>query len=86
MTRRRQKAQAKEQQQITRTIPERRGHETPEGAALAGYSPSMRAVVVRTVPGDDANSVSVTVDTEPSQPMVVFCVRRGDGLWWAEFG
>jgi hypothetical protein len=86
MTRRREKAQAKEQQRIGRTIPEYRGHETPEAAALAGYSPSMRAVVVRSVPGDDADSASVTVDTEPSHPMVAFCVRRDDGLWWAEFG
>ena len=86
MTRRRQKSQAKEQRRVARTIPEYRGHETPEAAALAGYSPSMRARVIRAEPGDYENSMIVTVDTEPSHPLGVFCVRHDDGLWWAEAG
>jgi hypothetical protein len=84
MTRWRQKAQARELQRVARTIPEYRGHETPEEAALAGYSPSMKAVVIRIEPGAYEGRVSVIVDTEPSHPMAVFCVRHDDGLWWDE--
>lgn len=54
-------------------------YSTPEEAALSGWGPSARARVIRAlVDGDVAR---VIVDTEPSHPMEVVCVRGDDGLW-----
>ena len=58
------------------------GHSTPQEAALAGWAAnrSARAHIVSVdVRGDRAE---VIVDTEPSYPDWVYCVRRDDG--WHE--
>ena len=55
------------------------GHPTPEAAALASYSPSSQAHVIRTevISGD---RVDVIVDTVPSHLMRVHC-DRVEGEW-----
>jgi hypothetical protein len=57
------------------------GFESPEAAALATWksTPSARARVVAVdVRGDRAE---VVIDTDPSHPDWVYCVRR-DGRWF----
>jgi len=54
-------------------------YSTPEDAALSGWGPSARAhVVSSTMEGSIAR---IIIDTEPSHPMEVVCVRGQDGLW-----
>jgi len=56
--------------------------DTPEEAALSGWTPVSKARVVEVwVESDD--SVFVLVDTEPSHPMRVHCERRGGRWFWA---
>jgi hypothetical protein len=58
-------------------VPE--GFSTPEAAALASYSASAQARVVRVERMTD-DRVDVIVDTEPSHPMRVHC-RLVEGSW-----
>ena len=56
------------------------GHARPEDAALASYPPNAHARVIRVEAINQARA-DVIVDTRPSHPMRVFCLRRG-GLWY----
>jgi hypothetical protein len=58
------------------TMSDRLGFESPEGAALAGWAstPDAHARVISvTVRGDRAE---VVIDTDPTYPDCVYCVRR----------
>jgi hypothetical protein len=58
---------------------------TPEEAALSEWSgyPSASAHVVAVRDGKDADHVIVVVDTRPSDPEGIECMRRPDGTWEA---
>lgn len=58
------------------------GFDTPEAAALSGYSAAMKARVIRTEPPDHPDVCVVWVDTEPSHPLPETCVRGLDGAWY----
>jgi hypothetical protein len=61
-----------------------RGYHTPEEAALASYSESAGAFVVRVV--SDGDCAEVEIDTDPSHPYLSECMRRSDGLWYERGG
>jgi hypothetical protein len=61
-----------------------RGYETPEEAALASYSQSAGVFVVRVV--RDGDCAEVDIDTDPSLPYLIECMRRRDGLWYERGG
>lgn len=60
------------------------GYPTPEAAALASYSPATGAFVVRSL--SDADCAEVEIDTVPSHPYTIECMRRPDGLWYVRGG
>lgn len=57
------------------------GFSTPEDAAVASFPDAAKARAVRVEFVSDDRAV-VTVDTEPSHPMQVFC-ERSTGTWVA---
>jgi hypothetical protein len=58
---------------------------TPEDAALAEWRqpPSAFGYVVAVREGKDADHVIVVVDTRPSEPAWIECMRLPDGPWQA---
>jgi len=59
------------------------GFDTPEEAALSGWTSVSKPRVIKRLRGSDV-SVWIIVDTEPSHPMRVHC-ERVDGRWfWTE--
>lgn len=59
------------------------GFSSPEEAALAGWPAAANARVLRVERLSDSR-VDVIVDTEPSYPMRVHCVKLR-GLWFYEW-
>jgi hypothetical protein len=57
------------------------GFDTPEEAALSGWSPVSKPRVVKRLRGSEV-SVWIVVDTEPSHPMRVHCERIGGRWFW----
>jgi hypothetical protein len=55
--------------------------DTPEEAALVGYSVRAKARVL-SVRMIDQRTAEVIVDTEPSHWMMSRCVRSDDGQWF----
>jgi hypothetical protein len=60
------------------------GYPTPEEAALASYSEAAGVFVVRVV--RDGNCAEVEIDTDPSHPYLVECMKGNDGLWYERGG
>lgn len=60
------------------------GYRTPEDAALASYSEAAGVFVVRVV--SDGDCAEVEIDTDPSHPYLIECIRRRDGLWYERGG
>jgi len=56
------------------------GYPTPEQAALASYSPATAPFVVGV--RRDGNRAEVEVDTDPSHPYFVTCIKGKYGLWY----
>jgi hypothetical protein len=55
-----------------------RHFDTPEEAALAGWSASAKPVLICSAM-ESSDRAIVCVDTEPSHPMKVQCVRSAEG-------
>jgi hypothetical protein len=59
------------------------GYDTPEEAALSGYSPGAKAFVV-SVEMLDPSRARVVVDSVPSHPITSTCSRDPDDGRWDE--
>lgn len=64
--------------------PRQSGYPTPEQAALASYSLSAGAFVVRVT--SDGRLAEVEIDTDPSHPYFITCVNGRYGLWYERGG
>lgn len=63
------------------TWPKQSGYPTPEQAALASYSPSAGAFVVRVT--RNGRVAEVEIGTDASRPHVISCINGRYALWYA---